>query len=204
MVKNRFIECMRLEKEFYLGNDVLVIARNLIGKVLFTKINNKVTAGIITETEAYNGIIDKASHAYGNRRTKRTETMYKEGGVSYIYLCYGIHSLFNVVTNVEHVPHAILIRAIVPYAGAATMLQRRNATVLKNALFNGPGKVCQALGIDYSFDGIALSGKKIWIEDKSISINKNQISATPRIGVDYAGEDALLPYRFLLKDTSNL
>ena len=104
----------KLKKDFYLQEDVMAISKQLLGKYLFTNINNRVTAGIITETEAYAGITDKASHAYNNRRTKRTEVMFAAGGVCYVYLCYGIHHLFNIVTNQKDVPHAILIRAITP------------------------------------------------------------------------------------------
>src|SRR5687768_3703218 len=117
----------KLEQDFYLNPDVTAVARLLIGKVLFTGSGGKITAGIITETEAYNGIADRASHAYGGRRTNRTEIMYCRGGTSYVYLCYGIHSLFNVVTNEEGTPHAVLIRSIFPYEGEKTILKRRNA-----------------------------------------------------------------------------
>src|SRR4051812_21670161 len=107
----------KLKASYYANTDVVFLAKDLIGKTLCTRINNKLTCGIITETEAYAGIIDKASHAYGGRRTNRTETMYSKGGVSYVYLCYGIHRLFNIVTNTVDVPHAILIRAIYPTKG---------------------------------------------------------------------------------------
>ena len=112
----------KLSKSFYRGNDVVKISKNLLGKILFTKIENKITAGIITETEAYEGATDKASHAYANKRTKRTEIMFQNGGVAYVYLCYGIHSLFNVVTNKNGIPHAVLIRGIKPIEGIETIL----------------------------------------------------------------------------------
>ena len=153
----------------------------------------------MTETEAYNGIIDRASHAYGDRRTPRTEIMYRKGGTAYIYLCYGIHSLFNVVTNVENVPHAVLIRSILPIAGEKIILKRRNATHVLPGLFRGPGKVTVALGIHHSQTGTSLLGNKIWIEDQGIRISNSDIAVTPRIGVEYAGKDALLPYRFDLR-----
>src|SRR3954471_15249269 len=101
-----------LKNSYYLNADVVFLAKDLLGKTLCTRINNKLTCGIITETEAYAGVIDKASHAYSGRRTNRTETIYSKGGVTYVYLCYGIHRLLNIVTNNKDVPHAILIRAI--------------------------------------------------------------------------------------------
>ncbi len=192
---------MKLDRDFYLNPDVVVVARALVGKVLFTRINNQVTAGIITETEAYNGVIDKASHAYGGRRTPRTEIMFQQGGTAYVYLCYGIHSMFNVVTNAEGIPHAVLIRAVKPYKGEKLMQLRRSPALPGRSLYNGPGKVCVALGIHYSLSGTSLRSSKIWIEDKGITIPNNNVEITPRIGVDYAGLDALLPYRFNVKDT---
>jgi len=190
---------MKLSSDFYTGEDAVQIARNLLGKVLFTNINNKLTAGIITETEAYLGVSDKASHAYNGRRTVRTETMYLEGGIAYVYLCYGIHSLFNVVTALENTPHAVLVRAVKAYKGVDIMLKRRGLATITQKAFVGPGKVSQALGIDYSLSGISLLEKKIWIEDKGFIISDSSIEAGPRIGVDYAAEDALLPYRFVAK-----
>ena len=189
----------KLAKEFYLREDVVQIAKDLLGKYLFTNIDNEITAGIITETEAYAGVIDKASHAYNERRTNRTEIMYSEGGVSYVYLCYGIHHLFNVVTNSKDVPHAILIRAIKPVEGIETILYRRNALKMNPKIAGGPGTVSQALGIKTNHTGLDLGGNKIWIEDQGIKILKKDIIAGPRIGVDYAGEDAKLPYRFVVK-----
>ncbi|MFL5763002.1 MAG: DNA-3-methyladenine glycosylase [Bacteroidia bacterium] len=199
---------MKLDKDFYLSEDVVALSKDLLGKYLCTKINGKLTAGIITETEAYAGEIDKASHAFGNRRTKRTEIMFADGGVSYVYLCYGIHHLFNIVTNFKDVPHAILIRAIKPVTGIKTMLERRNIEPQKDLkgqidrdykkISGGPGTVTQALGITTAYSGIDLTGNKIWIEDRGLKVNKKDIIAGPRVGVDYAGEDAKLPYRFIL------
>lgn len=199
---------MKLEKDFYLSEDVVALSKDLLGKYLYTKIDGKLTAGIITETEAYAGAIDKASHAYGNRRTKRTEIMFAEGGVSYVYLCYGIHHLFNIVTNYKDVPHAILIRAIKPVEGIKTILQRRNIALQEDLqkqidtqykkISGGPGTVSQAMGIRTEHSGLDLTGNKIWIEDKGFKVGDKDIIAGPRIGVDYAGEDALLHYRFIL------
>jgi DNA-3-methyladenine glycosylase len=188
---------MKLKKSFYQREDVVLIAKELLGKHLFTKFKNKLTGGIITETEAYAGVIDRASHAHGGRRTARTEVMYGEGGNAYVYLCYGIHSLFNVVTNNKDVPHAVLIRAIHPTHGIPTMLKRRNMTALKKNTAAGPGTVSEALGIHYSHTGLSLLGNKIWIEDRNYP--DGNIESSKRIGVDYAGKDAELLYRFVLK-----
>lgn len=187
----------KLSRDFYLCEDVVQISKDLLGKYLFTDIDGKLTAGIITETEAYAGAIDKASHAYGNRRTARTETMFAQGGTSYVYLCYGIHSLFNVVTNEQGTPHAVLVRSIKPIEGIDTILERRKSTKLKKDLTIGPGKVSLALGINFrQHNNLDLLSNQIWIEDKDIKINPKDITIGPRVGVDYAGEDALLPYRF--------
>ncbi len=187
---------MKLGSTYYLQRNVVKIARDLIGKVLVTNINGQISSGIITETEAYNGVVDKASHAYGNKRTARTETMYLKGGVAYVYLCYGIHHLFNVVTNVGEVPHAVLIRAIEPLDNVPLILKRRKSKTLTKNLCVGPGKVSSALGITTKHNATDLKSDNIWIEDRKIKINKKKIKSGPRIGVDYAGEDAKLPYRF--------
>lgn len=198
---------MKLEKDFYLREDVVAISKELLGKYLFTKIDGKLTAGIITETEAYAGEVDKASHAYNNRRTNRTEIMFAEGGVSYVYLCYGIHHLFNIVTNFKDAPHAVLIRAIKPAEGIKTILERRNQDPSKNMIeqvlsgrkkvAGGPGTVSQALGIRTLHSGLDLTKSTIWIEDKGTQVKASNILTGPRVGVDYAGEDAKLPYRFI-------
>jgi len=179
------------------------IAKELLGKYLFTRFNKILTGGIIIETEAYAGVTDRASHAFGGRRTARTEIMYSNGGTAYVYLCYGIHSLFNVVTNEKDIPHAVLIRAIHPTHGIDEMLRRRKMNEVKKNLSAGPGTVSEALGIHYSNSGLNLNGKEIWIEDKGIQINKKDIIIGKRIGVDYAKEDALLPYRFII-DPKNI
>jgi DNA-3-methyladenine glycosylase len=190
---------MKLPKSFYTRHDVVQIAKELLGKYLFTKFNGKLTGGIITETEAYAGEIDRASHAHGGRRTERTEVMYMQGGTAYIYLCYGIHSLFNVVTNEKNVPHAILIRAIHPTHGIETMLKRRKMNEVKKNLAAGPGTVSEALGIHYSDTGLSLLANKIWLEDRKFKAYPENITEGKRVGVDYAGEDAELLYRFVLK-----
>lgn len=188
----------KLLQPFYLQESAVEVARQLLGKELCTNINGKLTSGIITETEAYMGVNDKASHSWNNRRTQRTEIMYHEGGVAYVYLCYGIHSLFNVVTNLKDVPHAVLIRSIIPKRGIEIIKKRRPVNKPLKQIASGPGMVSQALGIDRSMTGKSLLGNKIWIENSDLQILSKQITTTARIGVDYAGPDAMLPYRFII------
>lgn len=190
---------MKLPRSYYADQDVLFLAQDLLGKILFTEINGDITAGIIVETEAYFGVQDKASHAYGGRRTDRTETLYSHGGVSYVYLCYGIHHLFNVVTSVKDEPHAVLIRAVEPLIGKETMELRRSMPASRAAISSGPGSAAKALGIDRNFNKKDLTGNEIWIEDHGIRYDPDEIIAGPRIGVAYAQEDALLPWRFFVK-----
>lgn len=186
--------------EYYQNQDVLFLSKDLLGKFLMTCFGQTVTGGMIVETEAYRGPEDKASHAYGNRRTKRNEVMYHAGGICYVYRCYGIHSLFNLVTNAAEIPHAILVRAIEPVQGIDEMLKRRNKEQLQRTLTSGPGTLTQALGIGTVHNGLALDSPYIWIEDRKIQLPPENIEAVPRIGIDYAGEDALLPWRFKIKD----
>lgn len=181
---------------FYERTDVFQITRELLGKVLISRNAEGLTSGIIVEAEAYNGEVDKAAHVYGGKRTKRTETMYGQAGHAYIYLCYGIHHMLNVVTNKIDVPKAVLIRALEPLEGIELMMRRRKKKAFDNSLTRGPGSLCQALGIHYRQDGEALWDNELWIEDRKIIFSPEKISAGPRIGVDYAAEDALLPYRF--------
>ena len=192
----------KLDESFYARKDVVLIAKELLGKIIVTYFDEQLTAARITETEAYNGPVDKASHAYNNRRTKRTEIMYANGGAAYVYLCYGIHHLFNVVTNVKDVPHAVLIRAAEPIIGIDVMLRRTNKKKLDHTLTSGPGNVSKALGIYTHHTGIDLQSETFFIAADEFKISKNKMVVTPRIGVDYAAEDALLPYRFYIKDNA--
>ena len=190
-----------LPRSFYTSPEVVTIARELLGKVLYTSLNSQVSAGIITETEAYAGITDKASHAYNNRRTPRTEIMYRNGGTAYVYLCYGIHSLFNIVTSVADQPHAVLIRSIKPLLGVETMKHRSGKPKIGEQDGIGPGKVARLLGIEVRHSGLdicaeAVAGDRIWVQDEGVMVADDEILTGPRIGIDYAGEDALLPYRF--------
>ena len=189
----------KIPKTFYLRENVLEISRDLLGKYIFTRIDKQLTGGIITEVEAYAGVSDRASHAYGSRRTRRNDIMYSDGGVAYVYLCYGIHHLFNIVTNATGIPHAILLRAIKPTQGIETMLWRRNKLKHDKTLTSGPGSVSQALGIKTIFNGTNLTVNMILLEDRGLITDDVRIITCPRIGVNYAGIDALLPYRFILE-----
>jgi DNA-3-methyladenine glycosylase len=183
-----------LSLEFYKRSDVVAIARDLIGTWLFTKGENEpLTGGMIIETEAYAGIEDRASHAFGDRRTKRTEVMYSQGGIAYVYLCYGMYPLLNVVTNKEGIPHAVLIRAIQPIEGLEVMQKRRKG---KSPLANGPGMLTQALSIKMLHNSQSLFSPSLWIEERKTVIKDAEIEASKRIGIDYAKEHALLPWRF--------
>jgi DNA-3-methyladenine glycosylase len=188
----------KLPLSFFQSDDVVSLAKSLLGKYLLTNFNGILTGGMITETEAYEGITDRASHAYNGLRTNRTEVMYHPGGTSYVYLCYGIHSLFNIVTNQKDIPHAILIRGVYPIVGVEEMLKRTGKSKIGYHLTNGPGKLTKALGITMAANGLLLDGNKIWIENKGTECDNRIIKSGSRIGVDYAGEDALLPYRFVL------
>lgn len=184
-----------------MGTDVVSIARQLLGKVLVTNLEGKLTSGIITETEAYAGAIDRASHSFGNRRTNRTEVMYAAGGHAYVYLCYGVHHLFNIVIGPEDNPLAVLVRGIEPLEGLEVMLRRRKLKELKPQAGAGPGAASQALGITTLLNGADLiESQQVWIEDRKIKVPESMIESGSRVGVAYAGEDALLPYRFFIKD----
>ena len=189
----------KLGLDFYKRENVLQIAEELMGKLLVTNKAGIITSGRIVECEAYAGAPDKASHAFGGRRTNRNEVMYGKAGVAYVYLCYGIHHLFNVVTNSESIPHAILIRSLEPVKGIEGMLLRTGKKQIDNTLTRGPGNVSKALGIHTMDSGKALTGKNIFLADDGLAYSKEEIFTSKRIGVDYAGEDALLPYRFFIK-----
>ncbi len=188
---------MKLPLQFYARDNVLEISKDLLGKVLCTKLNGQVTKAIITETEAYAGVCDKASHAYGGRRTKRTEPLYGPGGTAYVYMCYGIHHLFNVVTNEVDIPHAVLIRAGKSVEGDSIMQKRRNKRQIDKSLLAGPGSLAQALGITTDLTGTSVVGNQIWIEDHQFHVDDEEIVTGPRVGIDYADEDSTRPYRFV-------
>ncbi|MCS6904544.1 MAG: DNA-3-methyladenine glycosylase [Bacteroidia bacterium] len=185
-----------LSQDFFIRPDVTTIARELLGQFLFVRCSNgNIVGGIIVETEAYNGIYDKACHAYGNRKTQRTAVMYQKGGCLYVYLCYGLHYLLNIITNEAGKADAVLIRAIEPRVGISTMLANRKMKTLGPELTSGPGKLTQALGINLRHNGLYLSPNQVWLEQ---GICPKEIVADTRIGVSYAQEHALLPWRFYI------
>lgn len=183
----------------YQGDNVVEIARNLLGKQLWSNFNNKITAGLIAEVEAYCGATDQACHAYPNKVTPRTKVMYEQGGVAYVYLVYGMHHLFNIVTNVEGRADAVLVRAIEPIVGEEIMKSRRQTHKSNKLLTGGPARLTQAMGITLSHNKTDLLGNQIWLTEGK-QYTDNEIIASTRIGVEYAGEDALLPWRFHIKD----
>ncbi|MBU2887939.1 DNA-3-methyladenine glycosylase [Gilvimarinus agarilyticus] len=188
MTNNDFL----LPKSFYLRDDVVQIAKELLGKTLVTRQNEAARKGKIVETEAYRGYDDKACHASNGKRTPRTEVMYREGGCAYVYLCYGIHHLFNVVTNVAGKADAVLIRAVEPLDGDWSDRHPKTKTS------NGPGKLSKAMGITMEMNTARLTDENdIWIEDAPDIVGTSIVAST-RVGVDYAGEDALLPWRFYI------
>ena len=189
---------MRLKREFYLG-DAISVGKALLGKIIVKKRKNgEIFSGRITEVEAYMGINDKASHSYNGRRTKRTEVMYKEGGYSYVFLIYGMYECFNVIVSTKEDPQAVLIRGLEPLNNKETMFIERKVKKEKD-ISNGPGKLTKALGITKEDNGedLVLS-ENIWIEDDGYEVK--DIIETKRIGIDYAEEYALKPWRFYIKD----
>lgn len=189
---------MLLPEGFYQRSNVTQIARDLIGKVLLTRMEGKVTGGLIVETEAYSWK-ERGCHAYNNRKTQRNEVMFGEGGHAYVYLCYGMYNLFNVVTNQAGKADAVLIRALEPTEGLKFM-QRRTGAASPKRITSGPGKLTRALAIDRAHNGVHLRSKQVWLEDAGVKIARKDITAGPRIGIDYAGEDAKLAWRFSLTD----
>lgn len=189
----------KLKRSFYTRADALLVARELLGKrLVVTADTGARVSGRIVETEAYVGPEDRASHAFGNRRTPRTETMFAVGGTAYVYFVYGMHHQFNVVTNVEGVPHAVLVRALEPDEGVELMRARRAVADDRN-LTSGPGKLCAALGIDKSYDKADLLGGRVWVEDAGLGFGPSEIAAGPRVGIDYAADYVSKPWRFWVK-----
>lgn len=189
----------KLPLSFYLQEDVVLIAKGLIGKVLVTAFNGERTSGRIVETEAYAGETDKASHA-SKGRTARTEVMFGAGGTAYVYLCYGIHQMFNIVTAEEGVAHAVLIRAVEPLEGQDIMRRRTGKKKGDESMTSGPGRVGKAFGLHTSQCGLSLQGDELFLADDGMEMKEEALLSSPRIGVDYAGEHAQWLYRFYLKD----
>lgn len=189
---------MKLPESFYERTNVVKIARELLGKSLITKVNGVITGGKIVETEAYSWK-ERGCHAFGGRMTERNKVMFDAGGHAYVYLCYGMHNLFNVVTNKAGKAEAILIRALEPQEGLREMKKRRGDLRNPYHLTSGPGKLTKAMGIDRTFNGKFLLNNDVWIEDIGETVSSREIDASRRIGIDYADEDAKLPWRFLIK-----
>ena len=187
---------MKLPQSFYQRSDVVRVAKDLIGKILVTSVNELLTSGIIVETEAYS-YKERGCHAYKGQ-TERNKVMFEKGGISYVYLCYGMHHLFNVVTNQTGKADAVLIRALEPLRGMDAMMERMKVNSIKR-ITSGPGKLTKALGITKRWNGVDLMGDQVWIEEGE-KVTSSTIKADARIGIDYAGEDALLPWRFSIKD----
>ena len=191
----------KLPRKFYTRANVLTVSKELLGKLLVVPARDGTrVSGIIVEAEAYRGPADRASHAYGGRRTNRTETMYRMGGTAYVYFVYGMYYQFNVVTNVEDIPHAVLIRAVEPVEGIEIIRKRRHLHTEHN-LTNGPGKLCIALGIDRRLDRADLLGDRVWLEPGE-KVPPSRIGSGPRIGIDYAGEWTAKPWRFWIRNNA--
>lgn len=190
---------MRLTQDFFEQRDVVQIAKQLIGKVLITRNQERIVQARIVETEAYS-YKEKGCHAFGGKQTQRNSVMFEPGGVAYVYLCYGIHHLFNIVTNQKGSAEAVLIRAVEPLAGIDIMKDRRGDLKNDFQLTSGPGKLTKAMGIDRTWNGKSLSDNEVWVEDDGQIVPEHDILCGPRIGIAYAGEDASLPWRFWLRN----
>ena len=189
----------KLSLAFYQRNNVVEIAKDLLGKIVVTNMDGKITSGRIVETEAYVGHVDKASHAYNGKRTPRNEAMYAAAGAVYVYICYGMHNMLNIVTNDVNVPDAILIRALEPINGIDLMLERAGKKIFDNTLTKGPGNVAKAMGICKNISGLMLGKAQIDIYKDDFLLLESEIGTSKRIGIDGAGRDALLPYRFFMR-----
>ena len=184
---------------FYDRDDVVQIARELLGKIIVTNFEGQITSGRIVETEAYIGITDKASHSFGHRRTSRNEHMYLSAGNSYVYICYGMHRMFNITTNKKDIPDAVLIRAVEPIKGINIMAQRTGKKITDKTITRGPGNAGKALGIEKHHSGLFLLDEEIYLLDDEKIIAAEKIGISKRIGVESAGADGLLPFRFYIK-----
>ena len=189
----------KLPLSFYNRKDVVSIARELLGKVVVTNFDGNITSGRIVETEAYAALTDKASHSFAGKRTSRNEHMYASPATAYVYICYGMHQMFNIVTNEKEIPDAVLVRAVEPLQGIDVMLQRTGKLKADYTLTKGPGNVGKALGISKQHSGLHLLDDEIYLMSDGFIFNENDIGVSKRIGVESAGQDALLPYRFYVR-----
>jgi DNA-3-methyladenine glycosylase len=191
----------QLKRDFF-NRPTLLVSKELLGKFLVSEYRGHKLSGMIVETEAYVGTNDKASHAFKGRRTKRNEVEYGPGGHVYIYLVYGLHYQLNFVTAGIDQPECVLIRAIEPVEGIDVMRKMRKRKGLRE-LTNGPGKLCQAMGLTRSQNGLDLckKGVDLYIEDRGTKIPPERIKKGPRIGIDYAGPKwSKVHWRFWIKD----
>jgi DNA-3-methyladenine glycosylase len=192
----------RLPRSYFLNEDVVGLARDLLGKSLFVNTEDMLTGGIIVETEAYRGPEDVGAHSYNHRRTARNEIMYTDGGVVYMYICYGIHDMLNIVTGPEGTAHAILIRAIEPAVGLEIMRERRKVRNEDSRLCRGPGALAKALALKKVHNGSSLEGNEIWIEDHGLVFGDSEVVAGPRIGLNIAEPYKSIPWRFYVRGSS--
>jgi DNA-3-methyladenine glycosylase len=190
---------MRLPLTFYQQEDVVSVASQLLGKYVYSQIDGKITGGIIVETEAYRGPDDRGSHAYDDKKTARNQMMYQAGGLAYMYICYGIHDMLNIVTGAEGMSHALLIRALIPQTGLGEMRIRRNIFDEDKRLCQGPGALTKALGLIKLHNGYDLQGDVIWLKDRGLTYNENDIIASPRVGMNFDGPYKTIPWRFYVK-----
>ena len=192
----------KLPIDFYRQADVVSVARQLIGKLVYSNIGGEITGGIIVETEAYCGPHDRGSHAYNNKRTARNEMMYKAGGIAYMYICYGIHNMLNIVTGDEGMSHAALIRAIQPLTGLKVMRERRGIFNNDKRLCQGPGALAKSMGLLKLHNGTDLQGDLIWLADEAINYADGDIVASARVGMNFDGPYKTIPWRFYLKGSA--
>ena len=191
---------MKLEREFF-ERECLIVAKELLGKVLVHEADEGITSGRIVESEAYLGPEDKAAHTWKGRRTSRTKVIFGRGGYAYVYLVYGMHCCFNVTVNIAGKPECVLVRALEPLEGIRLMSERRR-TAKFTQLCSGPGKLCCAMGITRELYGEDLCGDRLYIMDDG---RKNfEIEATTRIGIDYAEEYRTKLWRFCVSGSEYL
>jgi DNA-3-methyladenine glycosylase len=188
-----------LQRQFY-QQDILTVSKSLLGKTLVHKTDDGVTAGKIVETEAYSGPEDKAAHSSGGRRTPRNEVMYGQKGHAYVYLIYGMYNCINITAgSIPGKPEAVLIRALDPVEGVELMAKRRDCPEKPANLTNGPGRLCIAMEISRAQNLHDLTAPPLYLEDAP-EVPPDEIVASKRVGVDYAGEWKDLPWRFYVKN----
>ncbi len=189
---------MKLPRDFYL-QDTVTVARSLLGCTLWRRLGRQLLSARLVETEAYLGANDMASHARRGLRSPRNASMYLEGGHAYVYFTYGMHWCMNVVTQEADIAEAVLLRAAEPVKGIESMRTRRPKAKRDFDLMNGPGKLCAALGIEKSLDGVPLDGNQLYLTAREVDVPEDAIGVSPRIGVDGAPEAAHWPLRFFLR-----